>query len=79
MSTDKGTPISSTGQGAGEVRHSAEKTKQQHAELVRDDRQDSEGAIPDAARDDFTFPDEDKTLGRRTGDDLPGERAEDRR
>jgi hypothetical protein len=41
-------------------------------------QQDAENAIPQEAGDDFTFPDEDETLGRKSGDDVPGEPGQNR-
>ncbi|ADV66271.1 hypothetical protein [Deinococcus maricopensis] len=35
--------------------------------------QQGDNALPEDAGHDFTFPDEQETLGRKTGDDLPGE------
>ncbi|AFZ69221.1 hypothetical protein [Deinococcus peraridilitoris] len=46
-------------------------------QLRQQDEQNG-GAIPEEAGNDFTFPDEDKTLGRKAGDDLPGEKASNR-
>lgn len=39
---------------------------------------DVSNAMPEEAGNDFTFPDEDETLGRKAGDDLPGEKAHNR-
>lgn len=45
--------------------------------LRQQDERDG-GAIPQEAGNDFTFPDEDETLGKKSGDDLPGEGAQNR-
>jgi|GEM_PF-6772906 len=49
---------------------------QVHKIRQEDERQG--GAIPTEAGDDFTFPDEDTTLGRKVGDDIPGEKSNNR-
>ncbi len=78
MSDDKSIPASDR-EGRGYVGKDSAIQKQQDAEIHQLREQDGENAIPRGAGDDFTFPDEDKTLGRKTGDDLPGEPAGDRR
>lgn len=54
--------------------------KQMDSEVHQLRKQDEQngGAIPEEAGNDFTFPDEDQTLGRKTGNDLPGEQASNR-
>ena len=68
-------------QDNGGVGHEGRLEKERDAELHRQRQQDEQngGAIPAEAGDDFTFPDEDSTLGRKAGDDLPGEPNTDRR
>ena len=46
-------------------------------QLRKEDEQNG-GAIPTSAANDFTFPDEDQELGRKAGDDLPGEHTKNR-
>ncbi|WP_027480683.1 hypothetical protein [Deinococcus pimensis] len=45
---------------------------------IRNEDERQGGAIPEEAGNDFTFPDEDTTLGKKSGDDIPGEPAKNR-
>lgn len=78
MSDDKSIPASDR-EGRGYVGKDSLIQEQQDAEIHKLREQAGDDAIPRDAGDDFTFPDEDKTLGRKTGDDLPGEPSDDRR
>ncbi len=65
----------------GGVGHQGNVETERDAQLhhLREADERDGGAIPSEAGNDFTFPDENETLGRKPGDDLPGEPNDDRR
>lgn len=67
-------------QGAGYVGKERMIQTQMDAQIHQTRQEDERegGEIPASAGNDFTFPDEDQNLGRKAGDDLPGEQVKNR-
>lgn len=61
------------GAGYSGVNKEVQKEMDAQVHTIRKEDEQQGGAIPDEAGHDFTFPDENESLGRKTGEDIPGE------
>lgn len=78
--TDRSNDLHSDQMGANYTGHDEKFQKDLDNEVhrVRQEDEQQAGSIPREAGNDFTFPDEEQTLGRKVGDDLPDEPSSNR-